>query len=295
MVWSLMSTCLLGLVPFVPEAGDLPMAPRDQVPAIRWHDDYAEAYREAERDNRMLLIYFHHEESHDAQQRFERDVLKDREIQQDLKDYVLAKLPLSASAKVEGDEVVLLRHSSFREMLGQPGIAVVDLKHTDSRLHGQVVSTFPFSHGRYYGRDRMRVVLNLPKGTLTQRTLIFAVRVHPERPASTEGDVSSVLAEEAQSHSVHQASIQLQGHHNWENRFHSINGRLPGGLIAQEVVAESWPGENLVEAAEECVHSWRQSSGHWSAVRGRHRLFGYDMKRGRNGIWYATGIFARFR
>jgi hypothetical protein len=26
-------------------------------------------------------------------------------------------------------------------------------------------------------------------------------------------------------------------------------------------------------------------------VRSRHPLFGYDIKRGRNGIWYATGIF----
>jgi hypothetical protein len=48
----------------------------------------------------------------------------------------------------------------------------------------------------------------------------------------------------------------------------------------------------LVAAAIDCVHSWRQSSGHWSAVRSRHRFYGYDMKRGSNGIWYATGIFS---
>jgi hypothetical protein len=28
-------------------------------------------------------------------------------------------------------------------------------------------------------------------------------------------------------------------------------------------------------------------------VRSRHPLFGYDIKRGQNGIWYATGIFGR--
>ena len=66
---------------------------------------------------------------------------------------------------------------------------------------------------------------------------------------------------------------------------------LPGNVLAQEVVAESWPNETLVEACVECVDSWRQSPGHWSAVRSRHPLFGYDIKRGRNGIWYATGIF----
>ena len=57
------------------------------------------------------------------------------------------------------------------------------------------------------------------------------------------------------------------------------------------MVAESWGGETLVDACIECVHSWRQSSGHWNAVRRHQPLFGYDIKRGANGIWYATGIF----
>jgi len=97
--------------------------------------------------------------------------------------------------------------------------------------------------------------------------------------------------EEAQSHSQYQADIRRQGHHYWESRFHRIVARLPGGLGAREVCAESWPGENLVEAAIECVRCWRLSDGHWSAVRAPNRCFGYDMKRGSNGVWYATGIF----
>jgi len=139
------------------------------------------------------------------------------------------------------------------------------------------------------------VLLSLPIGSLTQRTLIFAVRTHPEGPASAISDPSPLLFAETANHSTHQANIAVQGHHDWENRFHAINARLPSGLIATEVCAESWPGQPLVDAAEECVHSWRQSSGHWNSVRARHALFGYDMKRGRNGIWYATGIFARRR
>jgi hypothetical protein len=39
------------------------------------------------------------------------------------------------------------------------------------------------------------------------------------------------------------------------------------------------------------VASWRQSSGHWRAVSGHHAAYGYDIRRGGNGIWYATGIF----
>jgi hypothetical protein len=135
-------------------------------------------------------------------------------------------------------------------------------------------------------------MLDLPKGSLTQRTLIWAVRTHPESPASASTSLFPVLEQETEKHAFHQASITLQGHHNWESRFHSINARLPDGLVSQEVCAESWPGQNLVEAAEECVHSWRQSSGHWDAVSRKHAYYAYDMKKGRNGVWYATGIFA---
>ncbi|HEV3003504.1 MAG TPA: hypothetical protein VGX78_03545, partial [Pirellulales bacterium] len=98
-------------------------------------------------------------------------------------------------------------------------------------------------------------------------------------------------ATEARSHSTYQARICVQGHHHWARRFPRLSRHLPRGLRAQEVVAESWPHEELVDAAVDCVDSWRQSSGHWSAVRAHQPRFGYDMQRGGNGIWYATGLF----
>jgi hypothetical protein len=191
----------------------------------------------------------------------------------------------------QGKPVALSRHAAFVEMLGQPGIAIVDLKNSSSPHFRYVVSVYPFD-GKPISKRELTVLLDLPPGSLTQRTLIYAVRTHPESPRSTSGEFLAYLASEAESHSVYQASLMNQGHHHWEQRFHRINGELPGSLIAKEVCAESWPGQTLLVAARDCVHSWRQSPGHWSAVREAHPVFGYDMKRGRNGIWYATGIFA---
>jgi hypothetical protein len=173
-----------------------------------------------------------------------------------------------------------------------PGIAVLDMTDEASPHFRQVVSVYPFSRGPITAKE-LAVLLDLPKGTLTQRTLTFAVQTHPERPASAASDFSELLARETENHAFHQAQIRLQGHHQWASRFQSINAQLPPGLVAQEVCAESWPGQGLVEAAEECVDSWRHSSAHWDAVSRRHVLFGYDMKRGANGVWYAAGIFAR--
>jgi hypothetical protein len=144
-----------------------------------------------------------------------------------------------------------------------------------------------------YTPEQLEVIRDLPPGTPTQRALIYAIRTHPDAPASANGSFDPMLAKEAERHSLHQARIQLQGHHNWDRRFRRINAALPSGLTACEVCAESWPGESMVEAAIECVNSWRQSPGHWKAVSQACPVYGYDMKRGRNGIWYATGIFGQ--
>ena len=256
-----------------------------------WHTDYGEAMDIADREGRMLFIYFCDPGKDEQCNRFKAETLDDPMVRRKLQDYVCAQLPLDTKITTGGEEVVLLEHDSFEEMLGKPGAAIVDFVHQDPELHGAVVSTFPITEKLWYTPEQMAVILDLPPGTLTQRTLIYAVRVHPEKPASTEGQIDPELLEEAESHSQYQARIRLQGHHRWETRFRRIIAKLPRGLTAVEVCAESWPGENLVEAAIECVRCWRFSSGHWSAVRARHSFYGYDMKRGPNGVWYATGIF----
>lgn len=259
------------------------------VPEI--YTDYCEAYREAAARRQMLLIYFHRSQPAGTTDTFESKVLLAPALRSQLENYVVAKLPVTATSGIGEQPVRLLSHPAFSEMLGLPGVAIIDLAHVNSRHYGHVVSVFPFKAGRQLGQRELGAMLDLPPGSLTQRTLIFAVRIHPERPASVEGRFSTLLASESEKHSRYQAALGVQGHHNWDQRFQSISARI--GMPAQEVCAESWPGQDLVEAALECVDSWRQSPGHWNALRSRAAWFGFDMKRGRNGIWYGTGIFAR--
>lgn len=276
-------------------APDLSPAAAEAATNLVWYADYTAACEVAKQQGRMLLIVFQAPEGDIARQSFESISLADPEVQRRLPRFVLAKLPTDASIRINGEMVRLLDHPSFAEMQRRQGIAVLDFAHRGTPYFGGVVSTFPFPQGRYYRTDSLLAILDLPPGTLTQRTMIFAVRTHPERPASTRGRFHPVLAVEAASHSTHQAQIRVQGHHSWETRFHRINARIGSGASATEVVAESWPGETLVEAAIECVHSWRQSPGHWRAVKSDHADYGYDIRRGSNGIWYATGIFSGLR
>jgi hypothetical protein len=264
-----------------------------KVAELHWHEDYSEAIRTAERERRMLFVYFRNDDRDAEQEQFERDALSSVRVRRRLGCFVLARLSRRTTVQVEGQPVELLKHASFSTMYGRQGIAIVDTSDANSRHFRQVVSAFPFNVRKRYDARRLSVILGLPRGTLTQRTLIYAVRTHPEAPQSTSGRWDTMLAEEAESHSRHQAEIDNQGHHNWGHRFQRISARLPGGMVAVEVCAESWPGEELVDAAEECVNSWRQSSGHWGAVSTRQPHFGYDMKLGSRAVWYATGIFGR--
>jgi len=192
-------------------------------------------------------------------------------------------------------ETMLIRHPAFYEMLNTPGVAIIDYKHKKAEYYGKIVSVFPFLKKQPYTVEQTRVMLTLPPGTVTQRSVIFAVRIHPDNPKSTDGELETRLVEEARSHSQYQAVIRKQGHHNWDRRFQKINAYLPTELWACEVCAESWEGQHLLESAIECVACWRFSEGHWSAVVAEHPYYGYDMKLGTNGIWYATGVFGKWR
>ncbi len=289
--WPVMPRQVAALLDGSPGA---PGSPTTQKPdSLVWYDDYNRAIDVASREGRMVLVLFCAPGRCTLRDRFEAETLSDPVIRDKLADMVKVKVPLDGKITVEGKEIEVIKHPSFAEMVGLPGLAIIDYAHKDPKQHGHVVSEFPFLGNRIYTIEEMREILNLPPGTLTQRTLIYAVRTHPERPASTRGQLNPTLAGEAESHSDYQARIRLQGHHAWESRFHRINAQLPDGLTASEVCAESWPGQGLVEAAVECVRCWRLSSGHWSAVQAEHRVYGYDMKRGANGVWYATGIFGR--
>ena len=192
-------------------------------------------------------------------------------------------------------EIMLIWHPAFYEMLNTPGIAIIDYKHKGTDYYGQIVSVFPFLKKQPYTVRQTRAMLTLPPGTVTQRSVIFAVRIHPDHPKSADGELSTRLVEEARSASQYQADIRKQGHHNWDRRFQKINATLPTELWACEVCAESWPGQHLLESAIECVACWRFSEGHWSAVVAEHPYYGYDMKLGTNGVWYGTGVFGKWR
>jgi hypothetical protein len=139
----------------------------------------------------------------------------------------------------------------------------------------------------------MAIILDLPaKATLSQRSMIYAVTVHPDGPQSVNGSAHPAFLGHAEAHSGRQAALRNQHHANLLEAMRVLGGQVGGVGNASEVVAESWGNESVLEASYSCVDAWRCSTGHWSAVMGQHRYFGYDIAQGSDGKWYATGIFA---
>jgi hypothetical protein len=261
--------------------------------ALVWHTNYIDAYQAAKSKKRMLLIVFEDDRSRDTVRELKRWIANDASLESELAEYVLASLPTDAQVTTAGRTIRLLDHAAFEYLHGGAGLAMLDLRNPAVSYYGRVVTALPFADGKYYRwqNSHLNVTLGLPPGSLSQRTMVWAVRIHPESPASTSGELEPTLARAAADHSEYQARIGVQGHQEFSARYARIRSETGAGA-ASEVVAESWPNEKLIDACLDCVLSWRQSPGHWGAVRRRHRLFGYDIRRGRNGIWYGTGIFA---
>lgn len=297
-------TISLALVPTAASAIQLPTFNLRRsdcvtVAGLHWHTDYAAACDEAKAEKKMLLVNFVPCPSTNAQRDLEKYLHEHEDIREQLDDYVLVRV--FDNERTGSFNLGILRRSrerliddpAFKYLGRKPGLAIIDFKNSKEPYYGHVVTALPFTNGKYYRwkNSHLLTALKLPAGTITQRTMVWAVRIHPEHPRSTNGKMHSALATGAAKHSAYQASIGLQGHHQWESRVHRLVSQTHAGG-ASEVVAESWPNQGMIDSCIDCVLSWRHSSGHWNAVRGTHRYYGYDIRKGSNGIWYGTGIFA---
>jgi len=261
-------------------------------PPMEWQKDYDEAAKLAAESRKDLLIHFRQDGRLDP-------VFTSPELRGSLDKFVCLQVPLD----YEHQGKKLINQTALADMMGRPGFAVISMHDPKLPSYLNAISVHPLVTSRYrwvpaYGVDEVKYILELPAtATLSQRSMLYAVAVHPERPMSVRGTWQPAFVAHAQRHSAEQAVMQNQHHANLVGVMGMLEQQSGFGLSnASEVVAESWGafvgGGNVLEASFSCVDAWRQSSGHWGAVSRYHRYFGYDVARGANGTWYATGIFS---
>ncbi len=266
---------------------------RRTIGALDWHTDYSAAYRQARDEKKMLFACFRDESQPQLADIYERDVLASEELLEPLSKVVRVVLPLDAKRPFrvpEMPDLKMLNHSSFKYMYNRQGLAVIDLTDSDSDLYGHVVSAHPFTPGKHYTIRSTKIVLGLPKGSVTQRALIYAVRLHPAAPVSTtDGQCHGYLCKQARQSSKLMADYGSVGHHDWGTRYGEIAAQT--GKSAMEVAAMAG-NRGLIEAAVEVVDQWYGSPAHWGIMSAPASIFGYDLVRDSAGNWWGTGLFA---
>lgn len=267
-----------------------------QIGDLPWHIDYAAAYRQATEEKKQLLLFFRNDRDLLTAGQFEQNALARPELREPLNKFVRVALltsavaPAAAGAPADAKPVRLLEHRCFAHMQGQAGLAIVDLMDKRDHLFGRCISAHPFTTNTLGHVSHVRTMLDLPRGTITQRTLTFVLRTHPERPASVWGQGNPFLMDQCRHASQLMCNYGSVGHHDWGNRSSYISGQFGSG---PSEVASMGGGSNLFEVAHSCVNLWRGSGVHWGMMITPSRFFGYDMVQSPNGTWFANGIFVQ--
>lgn len=277
-----------------PEPLSLPIEPAmRRIGELDWHTSYVDAYRQAREERKMLFLLFRDAQNPRLTDSYEKEVLSSAELVRTLSDVVRVVLPMDAERPFHPPELpglTLMSHSSFKYMYGRQGIAMIDLTDSESEHYGQVVSAHPFSPGKHYTVRGTKIVLGLPIGTVTQRALIYAVRLHPAAPISTtDGKCHGYLCKQARQGSKLMANYESVGHHDWGTRYTEI--AVATGKSASEVAAMGG-NVHLIDAAIFVVDQWYGSPAHWGIMSAPATIFGYDLVRAQSGNWYGTGVFA---
>lgn len=276
-----------------PQAQPAPVAtaaaPTRKIGKLDWHTDYVAAYDAARTGRKMLFIVFRDDRQKEQANAFERNVLASPAISAWLNTAVRVTLPLNVAQPVAAGKkpARLIDHTSFQYMYGQAGVAVIDLTDKKSPHYGNVVSAHPVGEGEL-STDGVRVVLGLPKATVTQRALTFAVLMNAAPASTTGGQCHGVLCEAARQGSELMAQYGSVGHHQWGERSNNISAQTGRG--ASEVAAMGFG--TLQAAAVQCVSAWQGSPTHWGIMSSPATLYGYDLVQAGNGSWYGTGVFA---
>jgi hypothetical protein len=254
-----------------------------------WHDSYVRAVVEATEKAKLLFIVFEKPGSHEI-----TDVVEKVPVDS---EHVYLRLPTESKLETNDGEIVLREDGFFNDLTTKTGIVVIDLLHKDKeKLYKQVVSVLP---AHRITATNIETVIGLPYATLTQRSMVWAIRTHFRGPQSTQGYPDEALMAHAERHSNRMIADErrtpsyLSGS-MWVTPAMRHDMSHPG---SSEILVSSWPHRpirDVMDAAEELIRGWHDAyrgvpTGHWGVVMRRARAYGYDMK-SVNGFWLATGV-----
>lgn len=297
--------------PDIPEAGPSvaltePVeepASADPVESLSWHSDYLAAYVEASQEKRFLLMLFR-ENVVGGEPLASADEIFAPSMRPMLEQFSRVELPLNAAMPNLSGNVnnspenelpnLLLKHRSFRHLGMQPGIAVVDLTDPASPNHARVVSVIPLPEGGQFNGEDLMLALNLPKGAISQRTLLFAIRSTVPDSSLSMREFSPALIELAHRNSRYMANAGQTGSFDQENRRQRIEEEFGQQAELKELVFATESEATIHDAALQAVTSWISNSESFEILDAPATAMGMDMfQDSESGRWFVTCFVIR--
>lgn len=271
--------------------------------ALTWHNDYLAAYVEASQEKRYLLMLFR-DAGFGGEPLAPTDAVFAPSMRPMLEQFSRVELPLNAAMPILSDKNddsqknglpnLLLKHRSFRHLGSQPGIAVVDLTDPSSPNHARVVTVLPMPQSGQFQDDTLTLALNLPKGAISQRTLLFAIRNTIPDSSLSMREFNSTLAELAHRNSRYMANAGQVGSFDQETRKQRIDQEFGPQAELKQLVFATESETTIHDAALQAVTSWIETSESFDVLDAPATAMGMDMfQNSESGRWFVTCFVIR--
>lgn len=270
--------------------------PETQLAAVKWHEDYLSAYQEAITKKSRLLMLFRDRAEPDSVTTSTSGVGAP-ELQPLLEGFVRVVMPVNFVApggKAGESPKLLLEHRSFRHLGVRPGIAVVDLTDSTSPTFGRVVSAVHQPENGKYTPEILAEMLKLPAGSVSQRTLLLAVRTSVRNGGVSTLESSPLLNKLAGRNSRLMAYYGKSGSFEQENRQQAVAAVYGEDVELQELVYAADSATSIQEASIQAVQSWLQVPENLDVLSGQIEALGVEMVQSPDSdSWYATILIVR--
>lgn len=267
--------------------------PKKSVGEREWHQDYLAAYQQAIQDKRMLVMLFRDGSNPDSSES-RTSGFGAEELQPLLDNYVRVSLPISAIApggSATAPSTRLIEHRSFRHLRGQAGIAIVDLTDAQGPNYGRVVSALPLPADGRYSPEVLSNLLQLPTGSVGQRSVVLAVRTGVSGENFTSGEPNSQLAQLANRNARLMAQADQAGSYEQAERVTAIRESFGDGINIGELLFATEGTASVQEAAIQAVTKWMQSPEDRRVLTQPSFAYGIELFQSPNSQrWFATCI-----
>lgn len=273
-----------------PQVGAIP---QKTVGERQWHQDYLAAYQQAIQDKQMLVMLFHDASNPDLSET-RTSGFGAENLQPLLDKHVRVSLPINFVAPgTEPNAPVtrLLEHRSFRHLRGQAGVAIVDLTDAQGPNFGRVVSALPLPSDGRFSPEVLETLLQLPTGSIGQRSMILAVRTGVTGDNFTTGEANSQLHQLANRNARLMAQAEQAGSYDQAARVTAIRESFGDGIRIGELLFATDGPTTVQEAAIQAVSKWMQSPEDRRVLNGSSFAYGIELFQSPTSQrWFATCI-----